>query len=264
VTNLIYIDTHTHLDDEQFDSDREDVIVAAIADGISSFINIGYGQARWPTTIALHQRHPSIQFTLGLHPGNTDEWSPAVFARLIEMVRTYRPVAIGEIGLDRHWRDDNLDAQSESFRAQIDLALAEKLPIVIHQRNAGDEVAAILGETADDLCVALHSFDGHAGLAAMARDRGWMIGVGGLSTRRQNDALRSLLQIFPLQQIVLETDSPYLVPAGIKARRNSPSSIPLIAERLASLRGIDVAEVASVTTENATRYFGLLAKVGSA
>ncbi len=252
-----FIDTHTHLDDEQFDPDRDDVLDAALADGVTRFVNIGYSPKRWTSTLALAARRPEVSFALGLHPGNADDWSHETFEMLSTLVSTHRPSAIGEIGIDLYWRTDNLPVQIDSFQNQIDLALRNDLPIVIHQRMAGDEVQQVLAGTPGHLQVLLHSFDGHPGLARLAIERGWTIGVGGLSTRRQEEELRALLTEFPLDQIVLETDSPYLVPSGVKSRRNTPSAIPLIAERLANLRGIPVDAVAEATTNNASRLFGL-------
>ena len=153
--------------------------------------------------------------------------------------------------------------QRTSFERQTELAYSRKLPIIIHQRDAAEDVAAILRNAPDDLRIVLHSFDGDPGLFELARERGWMLGVGGLMTRRQSEELRSGLPQFPLEQVLLETDSPYLVPSGIKARRNSPVMIPLIAERLAGVIDRTVAEIAATTTRNVERVFGLKASVAS-
>jgi TatD DNase family protein len=257
VIQPVWVDTHTHLDDEMFDSDRDEVIRAAEELGVLRMVNIGYEPTRWVSTVALADRYPCIAVVLGLHPGSTDAWSPATIDQLHDLVRRHRPLAVGEIGIDLYWRQDDVDRQMESFRAQIELAMAEQLPVVIHQRAAADPVADILGEAPMDLRVVLHSFDGDNRLARIARERNWLIGVGGLSTRRQNEDLRATLRTFPLDQIVLETDSPYLVPSGVKSRRNTPSSIPLIGARLAGLRGIAIEEVAATTTRNAGAFFGL-------
>ena len=253
----VWVDTHTHLDDEMFDSDRDEVIRAAEEQGVLRMVNIGYEPARWSSTVALADSCPGIGVVLGLHPGSTDAWSPTTIDQLQDLIRRHTPLAVGEIGIDLYWRQDDLDRQTESFRAQIELALAERLPIVIHQRAAAGPVADILGEASMDLRVVLHSFDGDNRLARVALERNWLIGVGGLSTRRQNEDLRATVTTFPLDQIVLETDSPYLVPSGIKSRRNTPSSIPLIGARLAGLRGIAIEEVATTTTRTAAAFFGL-------
>lgn len=252
-----YIDTHTHLDDEQFSVDQDATIVDARTHGVSAMINIGYCPARWSSTLALADRYSFVQYALGLHPGNANEWSEALMESLTELVRTKKPVAIGEIGLDYYWTDDNKAVQRVSFERQIELAVDQDLPIVIHQRKAAADVYAILANAPSKLNVVLHSCDGDSALMDLAQERGWAVGVGGLMTRRQSESLRARLPSFPTDQLVLETDSPYLVPSGVKMRRNVPSMIPLIAERLARLIALTTAEVALLTTRNAERVFGL-------
>ena len=252
-----YIDTHTHLDDELFSDDLEATLADARSAGVSAMVNIGFSPARWTSTLALAQKYPFIRYALGLHPGHADEWSEELFTSLTEMVGRTHPVAIGEIGLDYYWTSENKAIQRASFERQIELAHSHQLPIVIHQRNAAADVHAVLSNTPADLRVVLHSCDGDPALMDLAEERGWLIGVGGLMTRRQSESLRSRLPSFPLEQVVLETDSPYLVPSGVRMRRNTPSSIPLIAERLAGLTGRPLPEIAAVTTQNAERVFGL-------
>ncbi|MDQ2682040.1 MAG: TatD family hydrolase [Chloroflexota bacterium] len=257
MTALQFVDTHIHLDDAQFDDDRDAVIDAAIAAGIVRLINIGYEPGVWETTLALADRRPEIGFVLGLHPGSTDKWSRETFAALSDLVRSRRPLAIGEIGLDYYWTQENKAQQRESFERQIELALDLALPIVIHQRSAATDVRAVLSSAPQRLRVILHSFDGDPALADLAEERGWFLGVGGLATRRQAEELRDRLTRFPIDQLLLETDAPYLIPAGIKERRNVPANIPIIAGRLAGLTGRPVDEIARVTTANAERAFAM-------
>jgi TatD DNase family protein len=258
-----YIDTHTHLDDEQFSADLDQTLTDAREHSVIAMVNIGYSPARWSSTLALAEQYPFVRYALGLHPGNANEWSDAVIASLTELVESTSPVAIGEIGLDYFWTSDTKDVQRISFERQIELALDHDLPIVIHQRAAAADVHAILRSAPARLRVVLHSCDGDPSLMDLAQERGWVIGVGGLMTRRQSEALRGRLPSFPLEQIVLETDSPYLVPSGVKARRNTPSMIPLIAERLAGLLDRPVTEIADTTRQNAERVFGLTVAAAS-
>jgi TatD DNase family protein len=252
-----YIDTHTHLDDKQYINDLDSVLTDALAAGVSGMVNIGYCPERWTTTLALAERYPQVRYALGLHPGNVDEWSDSLFDDLTSLVDRVEPVAIGEIGLDYYWTQDNKSIQRTSFERQIELALSRSLPIVIHQRESAADVAAILGSAPADLRVVLHSFDGDPALFDLARERTWMIGVGGLMTRRQSEPLRSGLPDFPLEQMLLETDSPWLVPSGVRSRRNVPAMIPLIAERLGGVIGRTADDIARITTRNAERIFGL-------
>ncbi|HEX3303452.1 MAG TPA: TatD family hydrolase [Thermomicrobiales bacterium] len=254
-----YIDTHTHLDDKQYINDLDAVLTDAMAAGVSGMVNIGYCPERWTTTLALAERYPRVSYALGLHPGNADEWSESLMDDLTSLLERVDPVAVGEIGLDYYWTQENKAVQRMSFERQLELAHSRSLPIIIHQRDAAADVAAILRNAPADLRVVLHSFDGDPELSDLARERGWMIGVGGLMTRRQSEALRSGLPGFPLEQMLLETDSPYLVPSGVKARRNVPAMIPLIAERLAGVINRTVDDIAQLTTRNAERIFGLKA-----
>jgi TatD DNase family protein len=258
-----YIDTHTHLDDEQYSGDLDATLANARSLGVSAMINIGYSPARWSSTLALAKRYSFIRYVLGLHPGHADEWSEQLLASLTALVDQSSPVAIGEIGLDYYWTTENKAIQRSSFEHQLELADRKSLPVVIHQRGAADDVRTILSAAPDTLRVVLHSCDGDPALMDLAQERGWMIGVGGLMTRRQSKALRSRLPSFPLDKIVLETDSPYLVPSGVKLRRNTPAMIPLIAERLAGLLNQPVSEVAAQTTQNADRMFGLAVAAGA-
>jgi TatD DNase family protein len=252
-----FIDTHAHLDDPQFDEDQDQVIDDAVSVGVTIIVNIGYRPPVWESTLALADRRPEIRFTLGLHPGHADEGSDELIDALDQLIFERRPVAIGEIGIDLYWRQENLAKQVEMFERQIELALKHNLPIVIHQREAAEEVAGVLAAAPAGLRVLFHSFDGSPGIARLADERGWMLGVGGMMTRRQSEALRNRLAGADVSRIVLETDSPYLVPAGVKSRRNTPSAIPLIAERLGGLIGRDAFEIASITTANARAFFGL-------
>ena len=256
IENLI--DTHAHLDDGQF-PDVDAVIDHAIAQGVTRIINIGYGPKRWDSTIALARRRPEIAFALGIHPLDADQFNDELFDRFSKLVDRERPVAIGEAGIDLFRDGPPLAQQRAAFAAQIDLALARKLPLIIHQRAAGAEVNALLSAADRDLRVVLHSFDGSQASIDLVLDRGWTIGVGGLMTRSSSAPLRELIRKVPLSSIVLETDSPYLAPAGVKDRRNTPANIPRIAQMLADARRDAIENIARITTENAVALFPRLA-----
>lgn len=255
--DLYFVDTHTHLDDPAFDRDRGRVIEQARSAGVAAIINVGYAPARWDSTVALAGSNPDIAFTLGLHPGHADEFSDDLMADLERRVLEDRPRAIGEIGLDYSTPVPDRGLQRRVFEAQLELAQASRLPIVIHQRGAATDCAAALSRTAPDQSVILHSFDGSEDLLALGLDRGWVFGVGGLMTRPSSQALRDALRKIRLDQLVLETDAPYLVPAGTKERRNHPTLIPRIAERLADHLNLSLSEVARSTTVSAIHVFAL-------
>ena len=245
------VDTHVHLDDPQFEPDQAEVIASAREAGVAEMVHIGYRPDQWESSLALIAAYDGLTCALGVHPGNAQEADLADLDRLGFLATRSGVVAIGEIGLDRYWTTETADAQMLWFRRQLDLATSLRLPVVIHQRSTATEVHTVLSEIDPGQLVVLHSFDGDPDLARLARDRGYLLGVGGLMTRASSTELRETLKSFPLDLIVLETDAPYLVPSGVKTRRNSPALLPIVAARLAELRGIDVEEVASVTTATA-------------
>lgn len=254
----LLIDTHAHLDDGRFDSDLAAVIAAAANVGVSRIVNIGYRPVRWQSSIALAESNPGISYTLGLHPHHADEFSPDLLADLRKLIETHHPVAMGEIGLD-YFRDlSDRKLQRRAFAAQLDLASEHHLPVVIHLRGEVEpDLRSALDQTPPTLLCILHSFDGSEDLAQYALDRGYVFGVGGLATRVSNVRLRDILKTIPLDRLILETDSPYLTPASIKDRRNTPANIPVIASSLATLKEVPLGVVANVTTINAHRVFGL-------
>ncbi len=251
------IDTHTHLDSDEFGDDLDEVIATSRANGVARWINVGFSPSRWKSTIVLVNRFEGLRHMLGVHPGNADEWSEQTAERLMALVRSTGPVAIGEIGLDLYWRQDNLAVQREAFEQQLALAESLKLPAVIHMRSADEEVLAVLENVARLPHLHFHSFDGNEGLRAWALERQSTIGVGGLMTRKGSESLRSWIATMPKDRVVLETDSPWLKPQGIRGRSNQPANLARIADTLADLWGLSRSEADTITTENACRIFGL-------
>ncbi|HET8522322.1 MAG TPA: TatD family hydrolase, partial [Thermomicrobiales bacterium] len=236
---------------------RQEVMRRAKAAGVGRIVNIGYSPATWQSTLALAQQWDTISFTLGMHPQHADEWSPDTRATLVSLLDEAPVVAVGEIGIDLYREGASIERQRCVFEEQLDLAEERKLPVVIHQRAAECEVLAILRGRGRALRCVFHSFEGSQELAEFGLDREYSFGVGGLMTRKSQQPIREILKEIPLEHILLETDAPYLVPAGTRDRRNEPANIPAIAERFAMLRGISVEQVAAATTRNATSLFRL-------
>jgi TatD DNase family protein len=253
-----FVDTHAHLDDDAFAGEVDAVIARAAAAGVARIVNIGYRPAIWRSTIELARTHAAIRFTLGLHPNHADEDADPIWHELRRLINETRPIAIGEIGLD-YFRDYALKAtQLRVFDRQLALADEFQLPVVIHQREAEEDLRAVLRERGGRVPWILHSFDGSRDLADEALAAGCYLGVGGLMTRAGSTGLREILKNIPLDRILLETDAPYLVPRGVKNRRNEPANIPLIARALAALHERPIDEIARRTTANAERVFGSL------
>ncbi|HET9661679.1 MAG TPA: TatD family hydrolase [Thermomicrobiales bacterium] len=251
------IDTHCHLDDDVFENDLPAVLDHARETGVRRFINIGYEPASWERTLALANQDSAISYALGMHPNSADLWSSETKAALTMLLEREHPVAIGETGLDYFREHADHDAQRQAFRDQLDLARRFRLPVVIHMRgDVEHDIVGVLGDFPDVRTI-LHSFDGSAGLRDFLLERGDSFGVGGLMTRAGSAELRAVLRSVPLESIVLETDSPYLAPKGIKDRRNTPASVAIVAAALADLIGKDIADIAKITTQNALSVFGL-------
>lgn len=255
---LTLIDTHAHLDDEAFDVDREKVIQRAREALVERIVLIGYREAIWERTIGTALSFRGGLCALGVHPQSAGEANDGTIDRLREAVVSSGAMAIGEAGIDLFRDGPALAQQQHVFRLQLDLARELGLPTIIHQRAAERETLAVLRDLPANQAIVLHSFDAGPETAAVARERGWYLGVGGLMTRRANEVVRAIIRDFPLERIVLETDSPYLVPSGLKSRRNEPANVAVIANRLAGLRGIDLETVAAATTANARRVFRIV------
>lgn len=251
------IDTHTHLDDDAFQDDRDEVIAASNHNGVTRWINVGHSPERWTTTIDLANCTEGMYYMLGLHPSHADEWSRESESQLEALLRSRRPVAIGEIGLDLHWRQDNLQVQREVLERQLSMAIYVGLPVVIHMRDADAEMLSVLENTSTLPHLHFHSFDGDERLRTWALAHGCTIGVGGLMTRKGSDALRGWIAGIPRDRVVLETDSPYLKPQGIRGQRNQPAYLTRVAGALAQLWNLPLQEVGRISTANALRIFDL-------
>jgi TatD DNase family protein len=249
------IDTHCHLDDPVFADDLDAVLAESRALGVRAWIQVGFEPARWQSSIDLVERTPGMFLMLGVHPSSADQWSPETGSELRRLIAAHDAVAIGEIGIDLFWAENPpLDQQVAAFTAQLDLAMELGLPAVIHMREAEPEVLAVLRARAPQPLL-FHSFDGGRDLTDFILERGAYVGVGGLATKAKSEGLREQLARIPLDRIVLETDSPYLIPARMRGRRNTPASVRRISEFLGTLRATSDATVASMTTDNALRLF---------
>ena len=255
----ILIDTHAHLDDEVFDDDRPEVIERARRAGVRTIVLIGYHEGIWERTISTARSFNGGLVALGLHPQHAADFNVdrAIIDRLRASLLSSGAVAIGETGIDLFRDGPPLTIQEAAFRVQLDLARELGLPTIIHQRAAEEETLAILQETQIDQTIILHSFDAGERTARVARERGWYLGVGGLMTRVASDGIRAILRDLPIERLLLETDSPYLVPTGVRMRRNEPANVVAVAARLADLRGVPIETIATVTTVNARRVFRL-------
>lgn len=251
-----FIDTHVHLDAEAFDSDREVMIERARAAGVTRFICIGAsaGFESNERALQLAERFEFISATVGIHPH--DASLPIDEARLRGLASHPKVVAIGETGLD-YFRDiAPREAQQRWFRAHIALAIESHLPLVIHSREAGNDCLAILKEmNAQKVGGVFHCYSEDHTFAASLRDLGFFVSIPGILTFRKNDAYRSMVRSLPLDQILLETDAPYLAPEPYRGKRNEPAHMVQTAQVLAGLHDVSLDRIGEITSQNARRLF---------
>jgi TatD DNase family protein len=268
----VLIDTHSHLDFEPFDADRADVLARAAEAGVAAIVIPAVDAASAERALALiaahrttaHPNSPRLFAAAGVHPNSTAEAAPDVLERIEMQAGQPGIVAIGEIGLDYHWDFSPKATQWALFEAQLALAARLNLPIIVHNREATDDVLAILESWARGLAGSLaalpgvlHSFSADAAAAQRALACGFMLGFTGPLTYKNADALRHVAAQVPLDRVVIETDAPYLTPTPHRGKRNEPAYVRLVAERLAALHGVSFEAVADATTANARRLYRL-------
>jgi TatD DNase family protein len=254
------IDTHTHLDDQKYDGERDAVIARAQKVGVGTFITIGCDLATSRAAVTLAGRYPAVYATVGVHPHEVKEIADDWYTELGQLARQPKVVGYGEIGLDYHYNHSPPRLQRERFREQICLARELRLPIVIHTREAADDTRLILKEeNAGEVGGVFHCFSGDAMLAKAALDLGFYVSFSGVITFQNAAMLREVVKAIPLDRLLIETDCPYLTPVPHRGKRNEPAYVTLVAEKIVELRSeIDaIGELGEITSENARRLFKL-------
>ena len=254
----MFIDTHTHIADEAFRGEEEDVIGRALAAGVGKMIQADISSAERPAMYALCEKHPGVLYPMiGLHAEEVKENWQDELAQLEGWLPKH-PVAVGEIGLDYHWDVTFREQQKEALRIQFELASRHDLPVNIHLRDATGDFVRIVKDCAHlRLRGNLHAYAGsYETWRELCRYGEWSIGVGGVVTFK-NAHLPEVVARVPLDRIVLETDAPYLAPAPFRGRRNESSYIPVIAAKVAEIKGVPVGTVEEATTDNAIKLFSL-------
>jgi TatD DNase family protein len=253
---VILTDTHTHLYSEAFDIDRDQMIERALKAGISRFYLPAIDSSYTESMYALERKYPENIFLMtGLHPTHVKQDPKTELAHIKENLEYRKFVAIGEIGIDLYWDKTNLKQQQTAFRFQIQLAKQYKLPIVIHCRDAFDEVFEILeAEKSDDLFGIFHCFTGTLAQAHRAISYNMKLGIGGVVTFK-NGKIDQFLSEIDLSHIVLETDAPYLSPEPFRGKRNESAYLLNVLDKVAVVYGMDKQDIAEITTNNALDIF---------
>lgn len=252
--------THSHVDSSrQFQADRDEVMVRAGDLGVSRIAVIGFRPDVIPATLTFLEQYPQAVAAVGIHPTDALEWGTSAVEVLRKALVHPQVRAIGEIGLDYYWKDRApFEHQREVFRAQIQLARELTVPVVIHDRDAHDDVISILEEEhAEDVGGIMHCFSGDWAMAERCLNLGFYIGVGGTVTYKSNVTVQEVVRRMPLERLLLETDDPYLAPVPFRGKRNEPGYVRYVAEYVGGLRGLSIEEIAKATYFNGCRAFGL-------
>ena len=250
------IDTHVHLDDAKFEADREAVLQNARAAGIKVMVSIGttLEDSRWNVDFA--PKHEGVYATVGIHPEMLGKFSDSQLAEFEKLAAAPKVVAVGEVGLDYHREPFDKKEQARVFAEMIRLSLKKKLPLVIHQRDAAADTLALLrAEGGGREGGVFHCFAGNLETARGAVSLGFDIAVGGILTFPNAKELREVIKEVPMERLVLETDAPWLAPQPWRGKRNEPAFMTAVTLKVAELKGMAVADVERITTENAKRLF---------
>lgn len=251
-------DTHAHYDDEAFDEDREALLESLEKNQITKIVNVGADISSSRATISLTKQYPFIYGAIGVHPSETKELTQKDMDWVREASKSSKIVAIGEIGLDYYWGEPEKEVQKKWFREQIKIAKEEKLPVIIHSRDAAKDTLEIMKEEcAEEVGGVIHCFSYSAEMAKEYIQMGFYIGIGGVVTFKNAKKLKEVVEQIPLESIVLETDCPYLAPEGRRGERNCSLYLPRVIQEISSLKQIEESTVIEQTYQNAIQLYHL-------
>ena len=251
------VDSHCHLDFPEFAPELDAVVARARAAGVGRMVTICTRLSKFDQVLKVAERFDDICCTVGVHPHEAAKEQGEDIARIVAIARNPKVVGIGETGLDYYYEHSPRDRQAVSFRAHIEAARRTGLPLIVHTRDADDDMAAILaGEMAKGAFTGvLHCFSSTRQLAEKAVEMGLYISLSGIVTFKKADELRETAKAVPLDRLLVETDAPYLAPVPMRGKRNEPAFVAHTAAAVATLRGMSPAELARRTTENFFRLF---------
>lgn len=255
-------ESHAHYDDEAFDEDREELLEGLREAGVGKVINVSASVEGMESSLALAGKYPFIYAAVGVHPDGVGEMDGKVIARMHSLARDPKTVAIGEIGLDYYWDKENHEVQKKWFREQLGVAREEKLPFIIHSREAAaDTLELMKEERAGEIGGVIHCFSYGVEMAREYLNMGLFLGVGGVLTFKNARKLKEVVEYAPLSSLLLETDSPYLAPVPYRGKRNCSGYLSYVADAIAGIKGISREEVIEITERNAYRLFSKVKKL---
>jgi len=252
----MYFDTHAHFDDKAFDADRHELFDIMHEDGVSLIVNPGCEVLSSENAVSFAEKYDFVYAAVGFHPEELKCYTEEAYERIRELAKHPKCVAIGEIGLDYYWDDSRKDEQKQLFRRHIELALELAKPVIIHDREAHGDTLDIIRDY-PGLRGVFHCYSGSAEMAKELLKKGWYLGFDGPVTYKNARKTVEVLEICPLERVLIETDSPYLSPVPMRGKRNDSRNLRYIAAKIAEIKGVSTEEVASVTMENGKKLFGI-------
>ncbi|AUS84914.1 hydrolase TatD [Lysinibacillus sp. YS11] len=254
----MFIDTHVHLNADQYEEDLQEVIDRALEAKVERMVVIGFDRKTIERTMQLIEQYDFVYGVIGWHPVDAIDCTQQDLEWIEQLASHPKIVGIGETGLDYYWDKSPKDVQQELFRKQIQLAQKINLPIVIHNRDAtGDVVQILREENAASVGGVMHCFSGSVETACECIAMNFMISLGGPVTFKNARLPKEVATEIALEHLMIETDAPYLAPHPHRGKRNEPAFVPLVAEEIARLKGLTIEEIAQATTTNAKNFFGI-------
>ena len=252
----MYFDTHAHYDSGAFNADREEILAALPEAGVALVVNPGCEVRSSETAIALAERFPHVWAAVGVHPEDMADMSDGDLDKIEQLSKHRKCVAIGEIGLDYYWDATHKEEQKALFTEQLALALRRDLPVIVHDREAHGDCLDIVRQY-PGLRGVFHCYSGSVEMAQELLKRGWYLGFDGPITYKNARKALEVLEICPLDRILIETDSPYLSPIPMRGKRNDSRNLVYVTEKIAEIKGITPQEAAAITMENGKKLFNI-------
>jgi TatD DNase family protein len=259
----MFVDSHAHIDGEEYDADRDEVVARAREAGVRAILNVGTGDPHSGSlerAVEVAERHEGVYAAVGVHPHDARLFDDAAARRIQNLIeQSKRIIAFGEIGLDYHYDHSPREVQRDCFRRQLRMARALSLPVIIHSREADEDTVDILREelTGYERKGVMHCFGGSLEMMKAVVELGFMVSFAGNVTFKKAENLRDVAREVPLNRLLIETDCPYLTPVPFRGKRNEPARVVEVARCLAELHGAPVETMGWLTTQNFAHFFGL-------
>jgi len=250
-------DTHAHYDDKRFDKDRQELLGTMKENGVGTIVNVSASIESWQDTLSLTKEYDMMYGAIGVHPSEVKNLTDDKFEEMKTFFANEKIVAVGEIGLDYYWDTTFKEVQEKWFVKQLELAKSQDLPVNIHSRDAVEDTLRIIRQYADGISGIIHCYSYSKEVAKEYVNMGYYLGIGGVVTFQNAKKLKEVVQVIPLENLVLETDCPYLAPEPNRGKRNISNYLKYVAQEIANIKQISTEEVIAQTEQNARKVYRL-------